>query len=136
MPAVSILGNGEIDVEVLLLGREGALQLFRRGRRIGAWHVEQQTIGEDSRRGRNREGTARQGLSIDVQAPKSPWAKCQRGELELEQILEEAILYLKVLWTEQDALGPEHRLHLPHAAISYRRGPTSKESAKWIGQIS
>ena len=35
-------------------------------------------------------------------------------ELKLEEILEESVLRLEVLRTEQNALRPQHGLHLPH----------------------
>src|SRR5207302_10197372 len=82
--AVPILGNGQIDVEGFLIGRKGAFELLRRGRRIRARHVEEQAIGKDSRGRGDRERSAGQSLAIDFQFSKSPRAECQRGELKLE----------------------------------------------------
>ena len=82
------------------------------------------------------ERPAGQRFAIDLQPMKSPRAKCQCGELKLEQVLEKAILRLKMLGTEEHSLRPQHGLHLPHAAklrtvagLSSRAAPDALRTA-------
>src|SRR5947208_95271 len=101
--------------ELRALGREDLDQTPPDGHDVFASrNVEQQPIRKDSRCSSNGKAAAGQRLAVDLQPAKSPRTEYQRRELELEQVLEKSVLGLEVLWTEQNALCPQHGLHLPH----------------------
>jgi len=114
VPAVLILGDPKIDVERILVGGKRTVERLRRRTRLRLRHVEEQAVGQDTGRGGQRERSGRQRLAIDLELLEPPRAKGEGGELKLEEVLEESVLGLKVLGTEQHALRPQHRLHLPH----------------------
>src|SRR5262249_40463010 len=94
VPAVLILGNAKVDVEPVLVGGKRTLERLRRRTRLRLRHVEEQTVGQDAGRGRQREASGRQRLSIDLELPEPPRAKGEGGELKLEEVLEESVLGL------------------------------------------
>ena len=75
---VSVFRHAKVDVEPFLIGRERALELLRRRRALGQRHVEQQTVGQNARGGRQREAARGQRFPIDLESLETPRTECQR----------------------------------------------------------
>ena len=111
---LTIVRNGQVDVETLSSGLEEFLQRFGRRRRIGFRNLEQQSIGENAGGARDGKLPFCQQLRIDRKLAKSPRTKLERLQAKIERILDEAILHLKMLRSQERALGPQNWFQLLH----------------------
>src|SRR5262245_14050869 len=112
--ALAILRHRQKQVEHFLIRVEAIRQLpVRRGRiRIG--DLEQQTVRKNTRAARDLENAAVQVLLADLQGAETPGPERQVFQMELQKILEEAILQLQMLRVQESSFGPDYRLELPH----------------------
>src|ERR1039457_6691818 len=113
-PRMAVIGYRQVDVERILVWRKTAGQGYRRRRRLGSREVEQQPIREDSGGFRYPELTRRERLLTDLQLDESPGIAGEGLHAELERALDETILSLEVLRTQEGALHPDYGLESLH----------------------
>ncbi len=112
--ALAILRHCQEDVERGLVGLEAIAELLQRRGAIGVRNVEEQAVGQNAGRGGDGEGAFRQRLLANLQRTEAPGAEGKGLELEMQDALKEAVLYLKMLRAEKRALRPDDRLQSLH----------------------
>ena len=112
--ALAVVGDRQVHIQTLRARFEEFFQGLRRRRRVGFRNLEQQSIGKNSGSARNGKLPLGQQFRIDRQFAKSPGAELEGLEAEIKRILDEAILHLEVLRSQERALGPENWFQLLH----------------------
>src|SRR5579872_608075 len=106
--------NGKKNIQRFLLRIKRVRKRLGGRRRIGIRDIENQTIGENTGGIGDRKIPGRQSFLVDLQARESPGGEAQRLHLELQSALNETILRLKILRTQERALPPDDRLQTFH----------------------
>ena len=120
---IAILRNGQVHVERGLIRIEALSQLFGGRSAVGTGYVEDQPVRQEPGRAGDAERSARESFAADLQRGEAPGAERQAFQVELQEVLEKAILELQVLGSQKRSLGPDHRLQSPHSHSQYQNFP-------------
>ena len=118
--ALTVLGNGQIEIERGLVRLETIGQQLWRRRGVGAGYVKHQAVGKNPGGARNTERAAGQLLLADLHLGETPRAEREVIQVELEQVFKKAVLKLKVLGAQECPLGPDYRLQSFHCQSQYQ----------------
>jgi len=121
------LGHSQVNVQRGLVGLKAIAELLQRRGAIAVRNVEQQSVGQNPGRRGDGEGAFGQRLLANLQRTEAPGAEGEGFELEMQDALKEAVLYLKMLRAEKRALRPDDRLQSLHLQSSSR-------SARSVGE--
>ncbi len=112
--AVSVIGYAQEHIHRILIRTERLCQRDRRRQGFRTGKIEQEPVGEYSRRFRQAELAGCKRFLFDPQVQKAPGIRGQGFQPALKRALNEAVLSLQMLRAQQGTLHPNYRLKLTH----------------------